>query len=164
MLSDLLEERELDRPDHLITSLLIRDLIHFFFPARLFLVSCTALLFSFRSIRPSPIEHTAPATPPPSSLRTLEIMTDTDTDKRPYSPGSPPRVIIVGAGIAGVFLGILLDRAKIPYEIYERAVSVKQLGTSVTSNSSLQRLSHTYPNIASNHASTPSPSMTQQVL
>lgn len=58
------------------------------------------------------------------------------TDKQPYSPGRPPRVIIVGAGIAGVFLGILLDRAKIPYEIYERAASVKQLGTSVTSNGS----------------------------
>ncbi|KAF9361462.1 hypothetical protein BGX34_007123 [Mortierella sp. NVP85] len=57
-----------------------------------------------------------------------------DTDKRPYSPCSPPRVIIVGAGIAGVFLGILLDRAKIPYEIYERAASVKQLGAVMSVN------------------------------
>ena len=46
-----------------------------------------------------------------------------------YTPQSPPRVIIVGAGIAGVFLGILLDRANIPYDIFERAPSVKQLGT-----------------------------------
>ncbi|KAG9325641.1 hypothetical protein KVV02_000666 [Mortierella alpina] len=45
-----------------------------------------------------------------------------------YKPASPPRVIIVGAGISGVFLGILLERANIPYEIYERATSVKQLG------------------------------------
>ncbi len=45
-----------------------------------------------------------------------------------YKPANPPIVIIVGAGIGGVFLGILLERANIPYEIYERATSVKQLG------------------------------------
>jgi 2-polyprenyl-6-methoxyphenol hydroxylase-like FAD-dependent oxidoreductase len=46
-----------------------------------------------------------------------------------YAPQSPPRCIIVGGGIAGIFLGILLDRAGIPYDIFERAPSVKQLGT-----------------------------------
>ncbi|KAI1316266.1 hypothetical protein EDD11_010174 [Mortierella claussenii] len=51
-----------------------------------------------------------------------------------YRPTSPPRVMIVGAGIAGVFLGILLDRANIPYEIYERATSVKQLGAVMSLN------------------------------
>lgn len=45
-----------------------------------------------------------------------------------YAPQSPPRCIIVGGGIAGIFLGILLDRAGIPYDIFERAPSVKQLG------------------------------------
>lgn len=49
-------------------------------------------------------------------------------DKESYRPSSPPRVMIVGGGVAGVFLAILLDRANIPYEIYERAASVKQLG------------------------------------
>ncbi|KAG0214005.1 hypothetical protein B0O80DRAFT_457230 [Mortierella sp. GBAus27b] len=51
-----------------------------------------------------------------------------------YRPGNPPRVMIVGAGIAGVFLAILLDRAKIPYEIYERAATVKQLGAVMSVN------------------------------
>ncbi|KAF9956430.1 hypothetical protein BGZ65_002738 [Modicella reniformis] len=58
-------------------------------------------------------------------------MTDIE---QPYQPHSPPRVMIVGAGIAGVFLAILLDRAKIPYEIYERASSVKQLGAVMSVN------------------------------
>ncbi|KAG0354423.1 hypothetical protein BC939DRAFT_493328 [Gamsiella multidivaricata] len=51
-----------------------------------------------------------------------------------YRPSSPPRVMIVGAGIAGVFLAILLDRANIPYEIFERATSVKQLGAVMSLN------------------------------
>ncbi|KAF9953913.1 hypothetical protein BGZ72_005071 [Mortierella alpina] len=51
-----------------------------------------------------------------------------------YKPATPPRVIIVGAGIGGVFLGILLERANIPYEIYERATSVKQLGAIMSLN------------------------------
>ncbi|KAF9347776.1 hypothetical protein BGX26_000759 [Mortierella sp. AD094] len=51
-----------------------------------------------------------------------------------YRPTNPPRVMIVGAGIAGVFLAILLDRAGIPYEIYERASTVKQLGAVMSVN------------------------------
>ncbi|KAI8605424.1 hypothetical protein EDD21DRAFT_140714 [Dissophora ornata] len=51
-----------------------------------------------------------------------------------YTTSIPPRVMIVGAGLAGVFLAILLDRAKIPYEIYERAASVKQLGAVMSLN------------------------------
>ena len=47
---------------------------------------------------------------------------------RPLSDGKNPHVMIVGAGIAGLFLAILLDRAGIPYEIYERAKEVKPLG------------------------------------
>jgi len=46
----------------------------------------------------------------------------------PKSDGKTPHVIIVGAGIGGLFLAILLDRAGIPYEIYERAPSVRPLG------------------------------------
>lgn len=42
----------------------------------------------------------------------------------------PPEVIIVGAGLSGLLLGILLDRAKIPFNIYERAPHVKPLGNS----------------------------------
>ncbi|KAG0281204.1 hypothetical protein BGZ95_006030 [Linnemannia exigua] len=40
----------------------------------------------------------------------------------------PPRVLIVGAGLAGLFLGILLERAGIPYEILERSADIKPLG------------------------------------
>lgn len=46
----------------------------------------------------------------------------------PLSDGKNPHVMIVGAGLAGLLLGILLDKAGIPYEIYERAKEVKPLG------------------------------------
>ena len=46
----------------------------------------------------------------------------------PKSDGKNPNVMIVGAGLAGLLLAILLDKAGIPYEIYERAPSVKPLG------------------------------------
>jgi len=46
----------------------------------------------------------------------------------PKSDGKNPNVMIVGAGLAGLLLAILLDKAGIPYEIYERASSVKPLG------------------------------------
>lgn len=46
----------------------------------------------------------------------------------PSSDGKTPHVIIVGAGIGGLFLAILLDKAEIPYEIFERSSSVKPLG------------------------------------
>ncbi|GJJ74622.1 hypothetical protein EMPS_06980 [Entomortierella parvispora] len=40
-----------------------------------------------------------------------------------------PKVLIAGAGIGGLYLAILLDKARIPYEIYERASKVKPLGS-----------------------------------
>ncbi|KAG9061269.1 hypothetical protein KI688_007607 [Linnemannia hyalina] len=39
----------------------------------------------------------------------------------PVTPNEPPHVLIGGAGLAGLFLGILLERAGIPYEIFERS-------------------------------------------
>lgn len=46
---------------------------------------------------------------------------------------SQPTVLIVGAGIGGLMLGALLERADIPYAIFERTAEVKPLGkTSVT--------------------------------
>jgi len=41
----------------------------------------------------------------------------------------PPHVMIVGAGVAGLLLAALLKRAGIPFDIYERAQTVKPLGT-----------------------------------
>lgn len=42
--------------------------------------------------------------------------------------GGRPKVLIVGAGLAGLTLGMLLHKAGIPFEIYERAAVVKPLG------------------------------------
>lgn len=41
---------------------------------------------------------------------------------------------IVGAGLAGLFLAVLLDKAGIPYQIYERATTVKPLGIKLTTS------------------------------
>ncbi|KAF9932217.1 hypothetical protein BGZ67_004859 [Mortierella alpina] len=52
---------------------------------------------------------------------------------RPAAKPSPkPRVIIVGAGIGGVTLAILLERAGIPYNVYERAAEIKPFGSALT--------------------------------
>ncbi|KAG0041323.1 hypothetical protein BGZ83_002002 [Gryganskiella cystojenkinii] len=48
-----------------------------------------------------------------------------------------PRVLIAGAGVAGLFLAILLDRAGIPYEILERASAVKPLGSVLGINANI---------------------------
>ncbi|KAG0281198.1 hypothetical protein BGZ95_006024 [Linnemannia exigua] len=50
------------------------------------------------------------------------------SDLPPLVTNKPPRVLIAGAGLAGLFLGILLERAGIPYEIYERTAEIKPLG------------------------------------
>lgn len=48
-----------------------------------------------------------------------------------------PKVLIVGAGLAGLTLGMLLHKAGIPFEIYERAAEVKPLGNTLFLNYSL---------------------------
>lgn len=45
----------------------------------------------------------------------------------------PPCVLIAGAGLAGLFLGILLEEAGIPYEIFERSAEIKPFGKIVPS-------------------------------
>lgn len=50
------------------------------------------------------------------------------SDLPPLMTDGPPRVLIAGAGLAGLFLGILLEKAGIPYEIFERAAEIKPLG------------------------------------
>ncbi|CAO3572967.1 unnamed protein product [Mortierella alpina] len=42
-----------------------------------------------------------------------------------------PNILIVGAGLAGLLLSLLLERAGIPYNIYERAAKVKPLGSAL---------------------------------
>ncbi|KAF8958828.1 hypothetical protein BGZ46_001879 [Entomortierella lignicola] len=45
-----------------------------------------------------------------------------------------PEVLIVGAGIRGLFLAILLKKINIPYRIFERASEVKPLGSAMSLN------------------------------
>ncbi|KAF9966689.1 hypothetical protein BGZ70_001588 [Mortierella alpina] len=42
-----------------------------------------------------------------------------------------PKVLIVGAGLGGVTLAILLEKAGVPYEVFERAATVKPLGSAM---------------------------------
>lgn len=51
--------------------------------------------------------------------------------QEPPNMGEPgaPTVIIVGAGLAGLTLAILLEKANIEYLIFEKASEVKPLGT-----------------------------------
>ncbi|KAK5796991.1 hypothetical protein F5H01DRAFT_373662 [Linnemannia elongata] len=51
-----------------------------------------------------------------------------------------PKVLIVGAGLAGLTLGMLLHKADIPFEIYERAAEVKPLGSAMYFNSTTANL------------------------
>jgi cation diffusion facilitator CzcD-associated flavoprotein CzcO len=46
-----------------------------------------------------------------------------------HSPqGTRPRVLIVGAGLGGLTLSLLLEKAGIPYTILERSAAIKPLG------------------------------------
>ncbi|KAF9139862.1 hypothetical protein BG015_001878 [Linnemannia schmuckeri] len=47
------------------------------------------------------------------------------------SAESKPTILIVGAGLGGVMLGALLEKADIPYLIVERATTVKPLGSAL---------------------------------
>ncbi|KAG0015352.1 hypothetical protein BGZ80_009900 [Entomortierella chlamydospora] len=44
-------------------------------------------------------------------------------------PGKEPKVLIAGAGIAGLTLAILLDKARIEYEIFERNEQIRSVGS-----------------------------------
>ncbi|KAK3816976.1 MAG: hypothetical protein JOS17DRAFT_778619 [Linnemannia elongata] len=49
------------------------------------------------------------------------------------SADSPPRpnVLIIGAGLGGLTLGMLLHKANIPFDIFERASEVKNIGSAM---------------------------------
>jgi hypothetical protein len=61
----------------------------------------------------------------PSAIATMTALLATSSQ---FGYGDSPRVLIVGAGLAGLFLGNLLEKANIPYEIFERAATIKPLG------------------------------------
>ncbi|KAG0217354.1 hypothetical protein BGX33_010767 [Mortierella sp. NVP41] len=56
------------------------------------------------------------------------------------TPSSKPTVLIVGAGLGGLMLGALLERASIPYAIFERTSTVKPLGSALLIGPSLMPL------------------------
>lgn len=43
-----------------------------------------------------------------------------------YADG--PNVMIVGAGLGGLVLAIVLEKAKIPYMLFERTAEIRPLG------------------------------------
>ncbi|KAF9897907.1 hypothetical protein BX616_004780 [Lobosporangium transversale] len=53
-----------------------------------------------------------------------------DQQQHHNSTKQPPKVLIAGAGLGGLTLAILLEKAQVPYEVYERVVEVKNMGTS----------------------------------
>ncbi|KAG9068993.1 hypothetical protein KI688_009883 [Linnemannia hyalina] len=56
----------------------------------------------------------------------------------PYSHKHPnPRVIVVGAGIGGLMMGLLLGKAGITYQIFERSSNVKALGALMSINANI---------------------------
>lgn len=56
----------------------------------------------------------------------------------PYSQKHPnPRVIVVGAGIGGLMMGLLLGKAGITYQIFERSANVKALGALMSINANI---------------------------
>ncbi|KAG9061279.1 hypothetical protein KI688_007617 [Linnemannia hyalina] len=58
---------------------------------------------------------------------TIQPTPSTSSIVPPVTANKPPHVLIGGAGLAGLFLGILLERAGIPYEIFERSAEPRQL-------------------------------------
>ncbi|KAF9157528.1 hypothetical protein BGX21_005770, partial [Mortierella sp. AD011] len=51
-----------------------------------------------------------------------------------------PKVLIVGAGIGGLTLAAILEKANIPYEIFEKASSIKPLGSAISVGPSVMPL------------------------
>ncbi|KAF9935625.1 hypothetical protein BGZ65_003198, partial [Modicella reniformis] len=49
----------------------------------------------------------------------------------PSDPSSTPKVLIVGAGLAGLLLAILLEQIDVRYQVFERAAVVKPLGSAM---------------------------------
>ncbi|CAO3564889.1 unnamed protein product [Mortierella alpina] len=54
-----------------------------------------------------------------------------------HTHAKKPKVLIVGAGLGGITLAILLEKAGVPYEVFERATEVKPLGSALSINSNV---------------------------
>ncbi|GJJ71516.1 hypothetical protein EMPS_03866 [Entomortierella parvispora] len=74
---------------------------------------------------------------------TLETLDDPvhlrcNLDDPPVVSNEPPKVLISGAGLAGLLLGNILEKAGIPYVILERAKEIKPLGAVMALSPSIQ--------------------------
>ncbi|KAG0199147.1 hypothetical protein BGX33_011862 [Mortierella sp. NVP41] len=67
------------------------------------------------------MSSSAPSSPTLSETTTID---HNRTDHR-------PRVLIVGAGLAGLTLAILLQKADVPYEIFERGLETRTVGSAM---------------------------------
>lgn len=56
------------------------------------------------------------------------MSTATTTSEQSQATERLPHVLIAGGGLGGLFLGILLEKAGIPYEIFERSSEIKSIG------------------------------------
>lgn len=70
---------------------------------------------------------------PEPSVPEPDVYVSTAKPRSPLTPEEEenmkkPKVLIVGAGLGGLTLAILLHKAKIPFELFERAHAVKHLG------------------------------------
>jgi len=61
------------------------------------------------------------------------------TNQQPVSPGAKPHVIIVGAGIGGLTLALLLERAGVSYVVLEKTSSIKPLGKEKRPSTTIQK-------------------------
>ncbi|KAF8943907.1 hypothetical protein BGZ47_004902 [Haplosporangium gracile] len=64
----------------------------------------------------------------------MTTATSAKTHPATGEPSTRPKVLIVGAGVGGMTLGMLLTKAGIPFDIYERATAVKPLGSALFLN------------------------------
>ena len=67
-------------------------------------------------------------------MTSSELSPTQNSQSSPVGVRKDPHVLIVGAGVAGLFLAILLERAGISYQLYERAKEVKPLGKHTMNN------------------------------
>ncbi|KAG0330270.1 hypothetical protein BG000_011765 [Podila horticola] len=73
---------------------------------------------------------------PEPSVPEPDVYVSTAKPRSPLTPEEEenmkkPKVLIVGAGLGGLTLAILLHKAKIPFELFERAHAVKHLVTNL---------------------------------
>ncbi|KAG9063368.1 hypothetical protein KI688_004250 [Linnemannia hyalina] len=68
------------------------------------------------------------------------MATSPENTPPPSTIDDKPRVLIVGAGLAGLTLAILLQKAEVPYDIFERGLDTRTVGTAMMFGSNVSPL------------------------